>query len=238
MGERTRGGVPKKPDDGRPSARQVVHALDVLGGDRLDDATLVELMQQGDRRGAALLYDRFAPLVRGIVARTFGPAEDASDLVQEVLIAVVEHIGELRDASSLRGFVYGVALNKVRMELRRRGRRRLVLFGRRPMHEPVDDPGSDEACVAAKRLYELLDELGEQARMFFLLRYVEELPLAEIAVLTNTSVATTKRRIAKATRVVWARARAIPELASYVPDQPAPPQQLVELPPTKEPRHA
>jgi RNA polymerase sigma-70 factor, ECF subfamily len=210
------------PPDERPSGRGVVRALEAPGADGLDGAAIVALVRRGDRRGAALLYDRFAPLVRRLVGRTFGPHEDARDLTQEVLIAVVEAIGELRDPSALPGFVYGVAINVVRMELRRRSRRRFVLFGSRPRRELAAPPAAHEPRRAIERLYELLAELGEETRMLFVLRHVEELPLAEIAQLLGWSLATTKRRLARATKVLWAKARAVPELACYVvePNQP------------------
>jgi RNA polymerase sigma-70 factor (ECF subfamily) len=204
-----------------------VRALAARAGESLDDAAVVELVRRGDRRGAALLYDRFAPLVRRLVARTFGPHEDARDLTQEVLIAVVEGVGGLRDPSALPSFVYGVGVNVVRMELRRRSRRRFVLFGRSPRREPVEPSGAPEPRRAVELLYQLLAELGEQTRMLFVLRHVEELPLAEIAELMGWSLATTKRRLAKATRVLWAKARAVPELACYVVE-PAEPAASVE----------
>jgi RNA polymerase sigma-70 factor (ECF subfamily) len=204
-------------DGERSSGRDVVCALEGRTADSIGDEALVELVRRGDRRAAAQLYDRYAPLVRRLISRSFGPSEDVKDLSQEVFIAVVQGLDRLRDPSRLRSFIYGVAVNTVRMALRQRRRRWFVVFGWEPRTEPVAPSVRDEPRRAVQCLYDLLDSFDEKERMAFVLRYIEQLPLAHIASLLGWSVATTKRRLGRTTVLLWARARAVPELQPYLP---------------------
>jgi RNA polymerase sigma-70 factor (ECF subfamily) len=207
-----------RPDGEEPSGRGVVRALGAGSTEPPSDAELARLVARGDRRAVALLYDRYIPLVRRLVVRTFGPGEDAKDLTQEVFIAVVEGLETLRDPGSLRSFVYAVAVNTARTELRRRRRRPRLLFGRARTVVPRSLPDDDETRRAVECLYELLAELDEEGRLSFVLRHIEQLPVATIAGLFGWSLATAKRRLDRTSRMVFARARAVPELASYLPD--------------------
>jgi RNA polymerase sigma-70 factor, ECF subfamily len=217
MKEGARSDPGSRADGNRPSGHGVVCALEGRRVEPLADAELVALVRRGDRQSAALLYDRYAPLVRRLLARMTGPGEEVRDLTQEVFIAVVQGLGSMRDPSALRSFVYGVTLNVARMALRRRKRRWLVLFGHESGADPVTLPEPDEPRRAVERLYQLLDGLDEPMRTTFVLRYVEQVPLGDIAELLGWSLATTKRRLERASTLLWARARAVPELHPYLP---------------------
>jgi RNA polymerase sigma-70 factor (ECF subfamily) len=194
----------------------VVRALTDHRSEARSDARLVALVRGGDERAAVELFDRYAPLARRLLVRSLGPSEETGDLVQEVFIAVVQGLGELHDPSALRSFVYGVAVNTARMALRKRYRRRFVVFGREPDVEPSVPPAAHESLRAVARLYELFAELGEEPRTLFVLRYMEELSLPEIASILGWGLTKTKRRLERARALFAARARRVPELEPYL----------------------
>ncbi len=63
-------------------------------------------------------------------------------------------------------------------------------------------------------VYTILDRLPADERIAFVLRFVEHHPLAEVAELTRCSLATAKRRIARATKAFDEFAAEDPDLAA------------------------
>jgi RNA polymerase sigma factor (sigma-70 family) len=88
------------------------------------------------------LFARHAPPLRrwasGRLARWARDLADTDDLVQEVLLQTFKRIGEFeaRGAGSLHAYLRQAVLNRIRDELRRRGRR--------PEHTDLDSDGADE----------------------------------------------------------------------------------------------
>jgi RNA polymerase sigma-70 factor (ECF subfamily) len=83
-------------------------------------ARLVRRILAGEPGADRALWDAYAPLVRRFMRRAVGPDFDAQDLVQEVFLEVWKRLGQIQKPDALRSFVFAVATNVVRMELRRR----------------------------------------------------------------------------------------------------------------------
>jgi RNA polymerase sigma-70 factor (ECF subfamily) len=126
-----------------------------------------------------------------------GGSRDVDDLVQDTLIVVIERAHALRKAQSFRSFVIGVALHLAKNEIRRRTVRRFV--GLEDLNDvPVLDPYDASKTEVANHLYKALDRLETGARMAFVLRFVQGCDLAETAEACGCSLATIKRKLARA----------------------------------------
>jgi RNA polymerase sigma-70 factor (ECF subfamily) len=183
------------------------------------DAALVHALREQAPLAAARLWERHSALVRRILRRTLGPSADVEDAVQEVFLRLFRDVDNLRDPSALRSFLIGIALHVATSELRRRRARRWMLLsndGTLPEPEPVADAERLEAREALRRFYVVLDRLGTQLRLAFVLRYVEGLELAELSAVLGCSLATTKRRVAAAAQRVCRLAEKDETLARYL----------------------
>lgn len=180
------------------------------------DAELVAHLCEGRPAACAELFDRFAGVVRSALLRTLGSDVDLDDLTQDTFLVVVKRCHTLRDPSSLRSFVYSVAVRTARNELRRRAFRRWIPLGSVP--EPQLAVEDDDGTIgeALRRTYSVLDRLGADQRIAFVLRRVEGHELAEAARLAGCSLATFKRRLARAERRFEAMARTDPALRSLL----------------------
>ena len=183
----------------------------------VDDAELARMAAAHDPRAAAILWDRYSTLVRGILRRSLGPSADVEDLVQEAFLGLFRTLSGLRDPDALRSFIVGTALRVARSELRKRRVRRwlsLTPTGALPENEnaTTTDP---EARRALKRLYEVLDKIDDRGRLAFTLRFFEGYELTEVAEALGCSLATTKRALAKAQERVNAIVKSDPLLAPY-----------------------
>lgn len=205
-------------DDELPEPRgrgdERVAALRPADSGALDDAALARALAQADPHAAAELWDRYSSLVRRVMLRTLGAHVDVEDAVQETFVRVFRSIGRLRDGAALRAFVLGVASHVLGTELRRLKRRRARLADREP--PDVGVRGSQEARLALRRLYAILDTLSPELRVIFVLRHVEQLEVAELAEVVGRSPATVKRRLQKARELVLARARRDAVLAGWI----------------------
>jgi RNA polymerase sigma-70 factor, ECF subfamily len=169
-----------------------------LPSPEIDEAEL--LRQIAERRPSAFceLFDRYAPLVRSVMARTIGPNADVDDLVQESLFIVIRRTDTIRDPAALRSFVYSVALRVARNEVRKRAIRRMLPWTSAPSAALIVPPHDAVAAEVLRHVYAALDRLSADLRVAFVLRFVEGHELAEAASLVGCSLATFKRRVRRA----------------------------------------
>src|SRR3954462_4909247 len=93
-----------------------------------DDATVVSAFLGGEERAFQELVTRYQTRLLNFIYRTIGDREKAEDLVQEVFIRVYRHIGRFDQSKKFSTWIYTIASNLVKNELRNRSRNPLVLF--------------------------------------------------------------------------------------------------------------
>ena len=150
-----------------------------------------------------------------MLKRAFGPEHEIDDLVQEVFLTLFKRVHTLRQPQALRAFLIAITAHTIRYELRRQGGPSLAsVRGARSEAQATDvDLDSREAIA---RLYRILDRLGSDDRTAFVLRFMEGLELTEVSSALGVSLATAKRRLARAWRRVAVGARRDGALAEYL----------------------
>jgi RNA polymerase sigma factor (sigma-70 family) len=124
-------------------------------------STLVPAAREGDQHAWDAIVDRFLPLVSAIVRRHRLSEADGDDVSQTVWLRLVEHLGDLREADALPGWIRTTTRNECLRRLAARGRVRPV--------DPQDDRGldaveldvADEELLAAERRQLLREALAE-----------------------------------------------------------------------------
>lgn len=181
----------------------------------LDDATLVRVAQAGKKDVILVVWDRYAPVVRGVLRRSLGPRQEVEDLVQDVFLGFYRNIDTLRDPSALKGFLIGIATHVAIGHIRKNRVRsflRLTDDGELPDRMAETDDGPE----ALKRLYTLLDTCAATDRMAFVLRYIEGMELEDVANALDVSLSTAKRLINKVNARIVTLARKDALLSAYV----------------------
>jgi len=199
----------------KPNAKiLVLPAADLL---RADDTALVFALRAGDVRAPRVVWQRFAGMVHRIVRRALGQSGDIENLVQQIFLGFFRRFSTLREPKALPAFILSITYWTLCKELRRRWiRRRLGREDSRhasqEQHISHPDP---EARQALARFYGILDKLGSQERMAFVLRYLEGLELSEVACALDLSLATTRRRIGRARARIEHHVQKDPTLVSF-----------------------
>jgi RNA polymerase sigma-70 factor (ECF subfamily) len=183
----------------------------------VEDAALVRALIAGEPDAPRALWRRFAPLVFRILRRTLGPGQDIEDLVQEIFFCVFGKVSALREPAALRQFVLSIAAITARNEIRRRWLRRWSRLASKENvgKEPAFDVDMD-AREALRRFYGVLDRLSADHRTLFVLRFMEGLSLRDVAAASGMSLATAKRRLARARARVRLLVERDPILCDYI----------------------
>lgn len=145
------------------------------------DAGLVTAAQGGDRFAFERLYNRFAPMVHGIMLSRVLPA-DADDLVHDVFLAALRQLHSLRSAAAFGGWLAQIARNRARDYYRRGPQKDEVEL-------PDSLPGASAAGASAEAeahaALRIIQGLPEAYRETLLLRLVEGMTGREIAARTG-----------------------------------------------------
>jgi RNA polymerase sigma-70 factor (ECF subfamily) len=182
-------------------------------GNFADDAELVAALHRGDRVARTILVQRYEPLVERLVAGALGIDAEIPDVVQDVFVGVFEGIRGLKDASALRSWIATLAVFTARGRIRRRRRWRWIRFiaPEEVPEVPVHGP-QGETHEAVRATYRVLDSFPEDERIAFSLRFISEMQLTEVAAACRVSLATIKRRLARAEKRFVEAARNHPAL--------------------------
>ena len=176
-----------------------------------DDSAVVSAFLNGEERAFQELVERYQTRLLNFIFRTIGDRERAEDLVQEVFIRVYRHIHRFDRSKKFSTWVYTIASNLAKNELRNRSPNPLVLFQtmKGTAREEDDRPLQFEDTTARpddlyrkRHLRELVEEtvaqLPEHHRQVFVLRELEGKSYEEIAEITDCNLGTVKSRLNRA----------------------------------------
>jgi RNA polymerase sigma-70 factor (ECF subfamily) len=181
------------------------------------DRGFIDALARGDKDATLWAFEEYAPLVRRLIRRVLGPYREIEDVVQDVFLRLFQRAGRIQKPEALTAFVIALATRVAQTELRRAYVRRIVGLGvdDREVDQQVESPDFESREIL-DRFYGLLDRLRPADRTAFVLRYMEELELLELARAMNVSLRTAKRRVAHARERVARLIEGDPGLREFV----------------------
>lgn len=218
-----------QPSGGQPSGGHRVASGSVAGKDagardasavaarEAADTRLVEGLREGRAWAQRALLEEHTGLVERVLLRILGRFNELDDLVQDVFVRVLDRVDEIREPAALRGFIASIAVFVAREAIRRKRRKRWLVFGGPDeTPEPVAEGVDEEARAALGELYDVLDELDEDTRIAFTLRYIDGMEVADVGQACGVSLSTIKRRLRESEARVGELAMSRPTLARFV----------------------
>lgn len=156
--------------------------------------TATSLTDRGDELLA--LYDEALPSVYGYLLRRCGSPTVAEDLTSETFLAAVDAVSRDTVRELTTAWLIGVARNKLVDHWRRRERdeRRLTLLEAGVAEVPW------EVDLDALIAHDVLAALSAQHRCALTLRYLDGLPVRDVAALLGRSVGATEVLLVRARR--------------------------------------
>ena len=185
----------------------VVTAL-VHDDDARGDERAVSRFLAGDVTGFEFIVRRYSGMVFGLAARLVGPL-DAEDVVQETFLRAFRSLESFRGESTLKTWLYAIALNRIRVRRGTLARVRALFGGGGSGPTPdfslldtATDPERTPEQNALlsdqrRRLRKAVHALPEEFRMAVVLRDLEGLSYEEVASVLSVPVGTVRSRLAR-----------------------------------------
>lgn len=186
-------------------------ALSILAGAQTaiseEDARILRGLRAGIDEAYEELINRYGQSVYSLVYRLLAKPGDASDVVQEVFLKVFRGVNSFREQSSLRTWIYRIAVNEAHNHRRwymRHCRREISLEDeredRKDLLEFASDPGRspfDQTLDTENRslIEQALARINPVFGTAVVLRDVQNLSYEEIADILQVSLGTVKSRI-------------------------------------------
>lgn len=181
------------------------------------EAALIQRCADGDESACAELVAEHQRMVVQLAMNLLGDRDEALDLSQEVFLRVFRTIYRFRGQSSLRTWIYRIAVNQARNRhrfWRRRHRGDQVSLDQHVashgefMSAPTAEPDRVLAQKElASRLQRALDGLPFDQRTVIVLREVDGLSYEEIAYSLGVAVGTVKSRLTRARQALRSELR-------------------------------
>ena len=172
-----------------------------------EDSTLIAGLRAGDESAYEILIQRFEQPVYNLVSRLVDNPSDAADVAQEVFLKVFRKVDGFRAESSLKTWIYRIAVNEARNQRRWFTRHRGKEIGLEPVDSNAQGP-QDWLCDPARSPYQTvldqetqvlieaaLQQVSPNYRAAVVLREVEGLSYEEISEVLEVSLGTVKSRI-------------------------------------------
>jgi RNA polymerase sigma-70 factor (ECF subfamily) len=170
----------------------------LLQRDKMPDYELMKAIQKGDMVSFNSLVDRYKNRLFNVVVRMLNSSETAEDIVQETFIRVHLHKMSFDFRYAVSTWIYTIALNLARNELRRR--KRVQFLDIADFSNRLKAP--EEKVDNSSKLREILDKavtkLPEKYRQAFILRDLDQLSYEEIAQILSVPLGTVKSRVNRA----------------------------------------
>jgi RNA polymerase sigma-70 factor (ECF subfamily) len=119
-----------------------------------DESALIAELRAGSEEAFAWLIARYHQPIYSLLARTVQDRADAADLTQDVFVKVFRGVGNFHGESSLRTWIYRIALREASNQRR--------WWSRHKQQEvPIEQEMSDGDCSCPVRLKEMLVDPSE-----------------------------------------------------------------------------
>jgi RNA polymerase sigma-70 factor, ECF subfamily len=194
-------------------------------GVRSPEAAIVEELKAGSEEAYAWLIGEFQQPVYGLVYRMLNDPADAADTTQEVFLKVFRGMTHFHGQSSLKTWIYRIALHEAANRRRWWFRHKAYETSIEPedtpgavgeamqfaLTDPADSPFDNVAHREVQhKVEEALRTVPEPYRTTLILRDLEEMSYEEIAEVLEISLGTVKSRLTRGREALKQR------LAPYV----------------------
>lgn len=170
------------------------------------DEELIASFQNGNEQAYIELVRRYRDRLMTFVFRFLGDSDLSEDIVQDTMLKVYTHKHYYKEIAKFSTWVYTIAGNLAKTELRKRKRRKITLLSQmntddRTYEIPSADLKSEDKIqgeFAEKEIQKAILQLPLHFRTVVILRDIQELSYEEISNIVDVPLGTVKSRINRA----------------------------------------
>lgn len=162
------------------------------------DYELMRSIQNGDMVAFNKMVDRYKGRLMNVIGRMLSSPQEAEDIVQETFVRVYQHRQSFNFKHCFSTWIYTIALNLARNELRKRKKFKFYDITEMQGNEAEFAVEMDLPSKLPEVLKDAVKNLPEKYRTAFILRDVQEMPYEEVAKALSVPLGTVKSRVNRA----------------------------------------
>jgi RNA polymerase sigma-70 factor, ECF subfamily len=172
----------------------------------ISDEELIARFQNDDLPSYDLLVKRYKDQLLNFAYRFLGNTEEAEDIVQETFLRLFRKRHAYRQIAKFSTWIYTIAGNLAKTELRKRKRRKLISISDMGFDEKefeIEDEMADtereaDSSMTDKIIQKAISDLSPRFREVIVLRDIQELSYEEIGIILHIPLGTVKSRVNRA----------------------------------------
>lgn len=165
--------------------------------------SLVARARAGDELAFHAIFNRYSKPVLSFIYQLLSDRGRAEELMQETFVRAHRNLGTMREETRLSTWLFGIARNTVREAIKEKYREQRKVGLDDPISIRLEDPSArpDDRLMTGelrRAMERALASLGEDARVVFVLKVLNEKSYEEISAITGSSVGKLKTDLHRA----------------------------------------
>jgi RNA polymerase sigma-70 factor (ECF subfamily) len=170
------------------------------------DEELIARFQNGDTYAFDQLVRRYKDPLLNFIFRFIGDLNESEDIVQDTFYRVYKNKHYYKEVAKFSTWIYTIAGNLAKTELRKRKRRKIFSINKETQSEkefelpdPKLDPEQEvNSTITEKHIYKAIRNLPPKFRQVIILRDVQGFSYEEISSIIKVPLGTVKSRVNRA----------------------------------------
>ena len=175
-------------------------------GNKYTDEDLIARFQNGDEYAFDEIVNRYKDRLLNFVFRFIGQIDESEDIVQDTFLKVYKNKNAYQNIARFSTWIYTIAGNLAKTELRKRKRRRIFSISRMGIDDKefelpstaITPEEHTESTFNEKLIQNAIQKLPEKFRTVIILRDIQELSYDEISKIIGVPLGTIKSRVNRA----------------------------------------
>jgi RNA polymerase sigma-70 factor (ECF subfamily) len=181
-----------------------------------EDDVLIRDTLAGHREAFGTLIGKYKDSLYDLACRVLGNAQEAEDVLQDALLEAYRHLASFKHESRFSTWVYSIVLNRARNRLRHKKTIRWQSFDAPPTQDPEAAPiefpdrspsvqDITENRMTLETVQKAVETLPFEYQSIFVLHYMQNWPILEIAEVLKRPAGTVKVYLHRARKLLYKR---------------------------------
>ncbi len=151
------------------------------------DSDIIKRVCKGDRAAVGILFERYHPSIFRYLYYKVGDTHTAEDLASEVFLRLLRSISQQRPENvQPQAWLYKIARNLAIDHYRKNQVQQPVFLEENNAYDEAVDPNIDQN-LDSQALYKMINTLPFDQREVILLRFINRMPIADVAQVMDRS---------------------------------------------------
>lgn len=167
----------------------------------LKDEELMRYVSKGNAKAFEVLYERYSTLMYRYFFRMLGQQHNlAEDFTQDIFLKIIEKPHLFDNARNFKAWIYKVATNMCKNQYR--DKKTFLDIDNQDFKFDDSIENDIDNMILKTHFLEAIEQLSDTHKECFVLRFLEELSMKEIAEITQIPEGTVKSRLHQATKQI------------------------------------